>query len=154
MSNLGLIHSVIRLFGPCTNMTRSERWQHTAKLASDLDPPRIMKTFPELTHKNIWKGKIQPEEHITVIWGLLYTALSWTWEAEGTREHLTLILNPSPRSDRGRFLFSDPSVDLDWGLSIAQWSEIVLAISRCMTRKRTEGGVSLALYYELSLDYW
>ena len=53
-------------FGPCMSMTRPERWQRAAKL--DLDPPvlvyNIIKAFPELNDKFIWKGRIQPEEHV------------------------------------------------------------------------------------------
>ena len=53
-------------FGPCMSMTRPERWQRAAKL--ELDPPvlvyNIIKAFPELKDKFIWKGRIQPEEHI------------------------------------------------------------------------------------------
>ena len=60
-------------FGPCMSLTRLERWERAAKL--DLDPPvlvyNIMKTFPELNGSNIWKGRIQPEDHITGISGLL-----------------------------------------------------------------------------------
>jgi hypothetical protein len=48
------------------SMTRPERWQRAAKL--ELDPPvlvyNIIKAFPELNDKFIWKGRIQPEEHI------------------------------------------------------------------------------------------
>ena len=53
-------------FGPGLSMTRKERWARAEKL--DLDPPvlvyNIIKAFPELNDKFIWKGRIQPEEHI------------------------------------------------------------------------------------------
>jgi len=47
-------------------MTRKERWERAEKM--DHDPPvlvyNIIKSFPELNDKFIWKGRIQPEEHI------------------------------------------------------------------------------------------
>jgi hypothetical protein len=65
----GRLRDLNSRFEPCLSLTRSERWERAAKL--DLDPPvlvyNIMQTFHELNGNNIWKGRIQPEDHITGI---------------------------------------------------------------------------------------